>query len=292
MKGILMAGGSGSRLGPITKAVSKQLLPVYDKPLVYYSLSVLFLAGIRNISIVCMERDLLAYSTLLGNGERFGAEINYVMQDSPQGIAQGIILCKNHIKDNNIAMILGDNFFWGQSFNEQLMSAKNAAMNGAHIFGYQVSNPKDFGVVELDDYGNVISLEEKPSIPKTNIAATGLYFYDNTAFDRASNLEPSKRGELEITDLNLSYLDDNLLSCTELGRGFAWLDTGTTQGLHDASVFVASIENRQGLKIACLEEIALANGWIKTNDLEKTINEMANSDYGLYLKKLLELNKN
>jgi len=285
-----MAGGSGSRLGPITKSISKHLLPVYDKPLIYYSLSVLFLAGVRNINIVCMQRDLLAYSTLLGNGDRFGANINYVIQDSPKGIAEGILLCKEHIHNSPIALMLGDNFFWGQSFNEQLSNAKDLASNGAHIFGYQVSNPSDFGVIELDSSGRVISLEEKPSIPKTNIAATGLYFYDNSAFDRARSLKPSPRGELEITDMNLTYLNDNMLSCTGLGRGFAWLDTGTTKGLHDASVFVSSIENRQGLKVACLEEIAFSKGWINSSDLEKSIEFLANSEYGLYLKNFLDKN--
>ncbi len=286
-----MAGGRGSRLGPVTDSVSKQLLPIYDKPLIFYSLSILFLAGIRDINIVCMKRDLEAYSTLFGTGERFGADITYIIQNEPKGIAEGILLSEDRIKGNKIAMILGDNFFWGQSFIDQLQNARSKINPGAHVFGYKVNNPESFGVLELDLEEKVISLEEKPREPKSNIACTGLYFYDETAVERVKDLKYSERGELEITDLNLSYLKDNLLTCTELGRGFAWLDTGSTKALHDASIFVESIENRQGLKIACLEEIALTNKWIDTNSLARTIGTMANSDYKSYLEKLLEKKK-
>lgn len=289
MRGIVMAGGNGSRLNPITLGVSKQLLPIYDKPLIFYSLSVLFLAGIRYVTIVCMARDIEAFETLFGDGSRFGAEITYVIQESPQGIAQGILICEPFIKNEPVAMVLGDNFFWGQAFKEQLATAKALVSSGggAHIFGYTVRNPKDFGVVELGANQEVVSLVEKPLIPASNIAATGLYFYDDSVVQRAGDLKPSARGELEITDLNLSYLDDKLLSCTVLGRGFAWLDTGSVKGLHDASVFVESIEGRQGLKVACLEEIALQNGWIEKRDLEKSVNKMGNSNYREYLEKLM-----
>lgn len=288
MKGILMAGGNGSRLHPITLGVSKHLLPIYDKPLIYYSLSVLFLAGIRSITIVCMSRDLKAYSTLFGDGKKYGAEITYVIQDYPRGIAEGILLCEQYVCDSPFAMVLGDNFFWGQAFHEQLAVAKDLTSAGAHIFGYRVGDPTGFGIVELDTKNQVISLEEKPLKPKSNIAATGLYFYDGSAVERTKALNPSNRGELEITDLNRSYLNDKLLSCTVLGRGFAWLDTGTMKGLHDASVFVESIEARQGLKIACLEEIALSNHWIEPRMLELSISEMGESAYRVYLEKLLK----
>ncbi len=288
MQGIVMAGGNGSRLNPITLSVSKQLLPIYDKPLIFYSLSVLFLAGIRSVTIVCMSRDLEAYKILFGDGRRFGAQITYVIQDAPKGIAEGILLCENYIKGRPVAMVLGDNFFWGQAFHEQLAAAKASVSNGAHIFGYRVRNPEDFGVLELDVNEQVISLEEKPLRPASNIAATGLYFYDDSALERTKSLKPSARGELEITDLNRSYLSDKLLACTVLGRGFAWLDTGTIKGLHDASVFVESIEGRQGLKIACLEEIALQNGWIDPRELEVSISIMGNSSYRIYLEKLLK----
>ena len=289
MHGIVMAGGNGSRLNPITLGVRKQLLPIYDKPLIFYSLSVLFLAGIRKVTIVCMSRDFEAFKKLFGDGKRFGAKITYAIQDSPKGIAEGILLCENFIKNSSVAMVLGDNFFWGQSFYEQLALAKAdiSNKNGAHIFGYRVGNPEDFGVIELDHNEQVISLEEKPSIPASNIAATGLYFYDNSVVERTKSLIPSKRGELEITDLNRLYLNDKLLGCTVLGRGFAWLDTGSVKGLHDASVFVESIEGRQGLKIACLEEIALQNGWIGRKELEFNISIMGDSSYRIYLKKLL-----
>ena len=290
MNGIVMAGGNGSRLNPITLSVSKQLLPIYDKPLIYYSLSVLFLAGIRRVTIVCMSRDIEAYKMIFGDGKRLGAEITYIIQDAPKGIAEGILLCEPLIKSSSVAMVLGDNFFWGQAFNEQLAVAKASVSNGngAHIFGYRVANPEDFGVLELDANEQVISLEEKPLRPVSNIAATGLYFYDDSAVERTKSLKPSKRGELEITDLNRSYLNDKLLGCTVLGRGFAWLDTGTVKGLHDASVFVESIEGRQGLKIACLEEIALQNSWIDTRDLEVSISKMGSSSYRIYLEKLLK----
>ncbi|MDA8544978.1 glucose-1-phosphate thymidylyltransferase RfbA [Alphaproteobacteria bacterium] len=289
MHGIVMAGGNGSRLNPITLGVSKQLLPIYDKPLIFYSLSVLFLAGIRNLTIVCMSRDIEAFKMLFGEGERFGAEITYVTQDFPRGIAEGILLCEHFVKTSSVAMVLGDNFFWGQAFYEQLAAAKASISNdkGAHVFGYRVRNPEDFGVLELDNNEQVISLEEKPTKPASNIAATGLYFYDESALERTKSLVPSNRGELEITDLNLSYLNDKSLGCTVLGRGFAWLDTGSFQGLHDASVFVESIEGRQGLKIACLEEIALQNGWIEIRDLEASISNMGESSYRLYLEKLM-----
>ena len=235
-----------------------------------------------------MSRDLEAYSALFGDGERLGADITYAIQDEPKGIAEGFLLCEKYIDGSSVAMVLGDNFFWGQAFHEQLAAGKNSASTGAHIFGYRVGNPEEFGILELNDNNQVISLEEKPLKPKSNIAATGLYFYDNSVVGRAKALKPSSRGELEITDLNLSYLNDQLLNCTVFGRGFAWLDTGSTKGLHDASVFVESIEGRQGLKVACLEEIALSNGWISPSMLEISINGMGQSNYRAYLESLLE----
>lgn len=286
-KGIVLAGGTGSRLHPITKSVSKQLLPVYDKPMIYYPISVLMLAGIKEILIISTPLDINNYKSLLGNGEDFGISIDYKIQPSPDGLAQAFILGENFIKDSNVALVLGDNIFYGQHFSDKLKIAVKRN-NGATIFGYHVKDPQRFGVVEFDSTGKVISIEEKPYSPKSNYAVTGLYFYDNNVVEIAKSIQPSQRGELEITDINNMYQSQNNLSVELLGRGFAWLDTGTHDSLLEASQFVQTIEHRQGLKIACLEEIAYIQGWISKETLLKKANVLKATNYGKYLLKVAD----
>lgn len=286
MKGIILAGGTGSRLYPITQSVSKQLLPVYDKPMIYYPLSVLMLSGIREIMIITTPQDKDSFAHLLGDGSKFGIEINYAVQPSPDGLAQAFIIGEDFIGNDDVSLILGDNIFWGHSFSPLLERAANKK-NRATIFGYQVINPKEFGVVKFDDNQKVISIEEKPNKPESNYAVTGLYFYDNDVIDIAKNVKPSKRGELEITAVNQEYLKLGKLDVELLGRGFAWLDTGTKDNLHEAAVFIETIEKRQGFKIACLEEISWRNGWISTEQLISYADMHKQSEYGKYLYRLI-----
>lgn len=287
MKGIILAGGSGSRLYPLTISVSKQLLPVYDKPLIFYPLSVLMLAGIREILIICTPKDLEAYKNLLGDGSIWGIDIQYKVQPSPDGLAQAFILGEEFIQDDNVALILGDNIFYGHSFTPLLKNAATLS-EGAVIFGYQVIDPERFGVVEFDEHMNVISIEEKPTNPKSNFAVTGLYFYDNDVVDIAKNISPSSRGELEITTINEEYLKREKLKIELLGRGFAWLDTGTHDSLIEAGRFVQTIEQRQGYKIACIEEIAYANGWMDKDCVLAIAKNLSKNGYGAYLTKLVK----
>jgi glucose-1-phosphate thymidylyltransferase len=286
VKGIILAGGTGSRLFPVTQVVSKQLLPVGDKPLIYYSLSVLMLAGIREIVFICNESDLSSYFKLLGNGSELGLSIEYVIQTRAEGIAQAFILAEQHIAGQPVALVLGDNLFYGYGFSQTLKQAVEQNC-GATIFGYRVSDPERFGVVEFDEAGNVISIEEKPIKPKSPYAVTGLYFYDSRVVAYAKDLVPSSRGELEITDLNNRYLEQGQLRVQNLGRGFAWLDTGTHEAMADAGVFINSIEARQGIKVACLEEIAYSNGWIDLDGLNRRASQLSKSEYGTYLKRLV-----
>lgn len=286
-KGILLAGGSGSRLHPITLGVSKQLLPIYDKPMVYYPLSVLMLAGIREILIISTPADLPSYRKLLGNGEQFGLKLTYAVQPSPDGLAQAFLIGEEFIGEDTCCLILGDNIFYGQHFSENLKSA-NARIDGATVFGYHVSDPERFGVVEFDQEGRAISIQEKPAKPKSHYAVTGLYFYDNRVVDIAKTIKPSDRGELEITDINRFYLEDQSLKVEVLGRGFAWLDTGTHESLLEAGHFVHTIEQRQGLKVACLEEIAFHNGWVSAEQLKTQGEHLKKTGYGQYLLALLE----
>ena len=286
MKGIVLAGGSNSRLYPLTLSLSKHLLPIYDKPMIYYPISVLMLAGIRDILIITNPQHHEQYSQLLGNGDNYGINITYATQNKPEGIAQAFLVGEEFIDNKPVSLILGDNIFFGQSFG-QMLKEPSLITEGAYIFGYPVSDPHRFGVVELDDQGNALSLEEKPDHPKTNFAATGLYFYDNNVVDITKQIQPSERGELEITDVNLEYLRLNQLKVQILGRGFAWLDTGTHQSLLEASSFVKTLEERQGIMISCLEEIAYAKNWIDEETLLKRANDMANSAYSEYLKSLL-----
>lgn len=289
MKGIILAGGSGTRLYPTTLMLSKQLLPIYDKPMIYYPLSVLMLAQIREVLIISTPKDTPRFQEIFGNGDWLGMEIQYCVQPSPDGLAQGLILAENFVKDENLALILGDNVFYGQGFSPMLLEAKEEANKGkATIFSYRVKDPERFGVVEMDANGAVVSLEEKPCKPKSNLAATGLYFYDNTAIEIAKSLKPSPRGELEITDVNIAYFKAGKLRSQSLGRGFAWLDTGTHDSLVEASSFVQTIELRQGYKIACLEEIAYHNGWIDKGQLLQRAESLSKSGYGQYLRQLLE----
>ena len=289
MKGIILAGGSGTRLYPTTLMLSKQLLPIYDKPMIYYPLSVLMLAQIREVLIISTPKDTPRFQEIFGNGDWLGMEIQYCVQPSPDGLAQGLILAENFVKDENLALILGDNVFYGQGFSPMLLEAKEEANKGkATILSYRVKDPERFGVVEMDANGAVVSLEEKPCKPKSNLAATGLYFYDNTAIEIAKSLKPSPRGELEITDVNIAYLKVGKLRSQSLGRGFAWLDTGTHDSLVEASSFVQTIELRQGYKIACLEEIAYHNGWIDKGQLLQRAESLSKSGYGQYLRQLLE----
>lgn len=287
MKGIILAGGSGTRLYPITRGVSKQLLPVYDKPMIYYPLSVLMLAGIRDILVITAPEDNASFKRLLGDGSDFGISISYAVQPGPDGLAQAFIIGKEFIGNDNVCLVLGDNIFYGQSFTQTLKQAA-AKTHGATVFGYQVKDPERFGVVEFDENFNALSIEEKPQQPKSDWAVTGLYFYDNRAVEFAKQLKPSARGELEISDLNQMYLEDGSLSVQILGRGFAWLDTGTHESLHEAASFVQTVQNIQNLHIACLEEIAWRNGWLSDEKLEELARPMAKNQYGQYLLRLLK----
>jgi glucose-1-phosphate thymidylyltransferase len=284
-KGIVLAGGSGTRLHPITKGVSKQLLPIYDKPMIYHPISVLMLAGINKILVISTPDDIAGYQRLLGNGEDFGLSIEYAVQPSPDGLAQAFLIGEDFIGDSNVALVLGDNIFYGQHFSDNLKRAV-AKSNGATVFGYHVKDPERFGVVEFDAEGNVLSIEEKPSAPKSNYAVTGLYFYDNDVVKVARSIEPSHRGELEITDVNNAYQARGQLSVELLGRGFAWLDTGTHDSLMEAGQFVQTVEHRQGLKVACLEEIAFRNGWLSRSDLLHQAEKLKKTSYGEYLFKV------
>ena len=285
-KGIVLAGGSGTRLYPITLGVSKQLLPVYDKPMIYYPISVLMLAGIREILLISTPEDIECYRRVLGDGENFGISITYKIQPRPEGLAQGFILGEDFIGDSNVALILGDNIFYGQNFSENLAQAMKKD-KGATIFGYHVKDPERFGVVDFNTLGDVVSIEEKPYNPKSNFAVTGLYFYDNRVVELAKKIKPSARGELEITDINNAYLESGDLHVQLLGRGFAWLDTGTHNSLLEAGQFVQTIEHRQGLKVACLEEVAFRNGWLTTDEIARASQRLSKTDYGTYLSNLL-----
>lgn len=286
-KGIVLAGGSGTRLYPITKGVSKQLLPIYDKPMIYYPLSVLMLAGIRDILLISTPEDISGYQRLLGDGSDLGINLSYEVQPSPDGLAQAFIIGEEFIGNSNVCLVLGDNIFYGQGFSPKLKAAANKD-KGATVFGYQVKDPERFGVVEFDENNRAISIEEKPTKPKSHYAVTGLYFYDNDVVKIAKQVQPSERGELEITSINQAYLERGDLDVELLGRGFAWLDTGTHESLLEAGMFVETIEKRQGFKIACLEEIAYNNGWLSKEDLQRIGNSLSKNSYGQYLLDLIK----
>ena len=290
MKGIILAGGSGTRLYPVTKAVSKQILPIYDKPMIYYPLSVLMLAGIKEILIISTPRDIVAFEELLGDGSDIGLKIQYAVQEYPRGLADAFIIGEDFIENDNVALVLGDNIFHGYGFTERLMRASKR--EGATIFGYHVNNPNEFGVVEFDENNNVVSIEEKPQKPKSNYAVPGLYFYDNTVIEIAKNVKPSVRGEIEITAVNNEYLKRGKLKVELFGRGMAWLDTGTHRGLLAAANFVEAVQTRQGLYVACVEEIAYKNGFINKAQLLKLAEPLMKTEYGKYLMQIAyECNK-
>lgn len=284
-KGIVLAGGSGTRLHPLTLGVSKQLLPVYDKPLIYYPISVLMLAGIRDILLISAPEDIDSYKRLLGSGQHLGISISYEIQEKPEGLAQAFLIGEGFIGNENVALVLGDNIFYGQKFSKTL-SEIVTKKEGATIFGYHVNNPEDFGIVEFNSKKQIISIEEKPKNPRSNCAVTGLYFYDNDVISIAKSIQPSDRGELEITDINKAYLSKDKLNLSLLGRGFAWLDTGTHDSLMEAGQFINTIEKRQGLKVACLEEIAYRNNWIDEDDLNKQAASLKKTEYGKYLRSI------
>lgn len=287
MKGIILAGGSGTRLYPLTMVTSKQLLPIYDKPMIYYPLSTLMLAGIKDILIISTPEDTPRFEALLGDGSDFGIKLSYKVQPKPEGLAQAVTLGADFIGDDNVALILGDNIYYGNGFRKVLQEA-GSRKDGATVFGYFVDDPERFGVVDFNNEGQALSIEEKPENPKSNYAVTGLYFYDNSVVEIAQNLKPSERGELEITDVNKMYLERNALNVELLGRGFTWLDTGTHESLVDATTFIKTVESHQGIKIACLEEIAFINGWIDETKLLEAADLMAKTGYGQYLKKVAD----
>ncbi|MGF1765961.1 glucose-1-phosphate thymidylyltransferase RfbA [Enterovibrio makurazakiensis] len=289
MKGIILAGGSGTRLYPITQGVSKQLLPVYDKPMIYYPLSILMLADIKEILIITTQEDQYGFIRLLGDGSQFGIHLTYAIQEEPNGLAQAFIIGEHFIGNDSVCLALGDNIFWGQGFSPLLIEASQQ-LDGATVFGYKVHDPERFGVVEFDVNYNAISIEEKPLKPKSSFAVTGLYFYDNCVIDIAKKIKPSSRGELEITSINQEYLRNGLLKVKQLGRGFAWLDTGTHESLLEAGQFVATIEKRQGFKVACLEEIALQKNWIDADEIRNSKYLSAKTSYGSYVMELIEGN--
>ena len=287
MKGIILAGGSGTRLYPITKAISKQINPIYDKPMIYYPLSILMLAGIREILVISTPRDLPLFRELLGSGENFGVKFEYAIQEKPNGLAEAFIIGEKFIDNDSCALVLGDNIFYGHGLTGMLKEAE-ARKDGATIFGYYVTNPQDFGVVEFDENGKVIFLEEKPQNPKSNYAVPGLYFYDNTVVEKAKRVKPSKRGELEITSINEMYLQEDKLHVVNFGRGMAWLDTGTHDALLEAANFVKTIQSRQGVMVACLEEIAYRNGWVSKEKVLELAKPLMKSKYGEYLVNLVK----
>ena len=285
MKGIILAGGSGTRLYPLTKVISKQIMPIYDKPMIYYPLSVLMLAEIKDILIISTKRDLPFFEALLGDGGQFGMRFSYQVQESPNGLAEAFLIGEKFIGDDNVALILGDNIFYGHGLSEMVKKAAKLK-SGAKIFGYPVKNPEAFGVVEFDEAGNAISLEEKPKNPKSNFAIPGLYFYDNTVIEKAKKVKPSERGELEITSINEMYLYENKLTVTNLGRGTAWLDTGTHESLLEAATFIETIQKRQGFYIACIEEIAFTNKWITKKEVLELAKPLLKTNYGKYYKEI------